>query len=418
MCSVIRILGKLLAVLAFLTGSPAFASGDWCEPGSACETYRSIGEIYSNPEHPWVQEFTLRGRFQFQSAIVDGTSDTGETIDFRRNEVRRFYIGGRLRAFGALTIGGQANIFRDTVDDDRKFEFVYMWDLNARLDANDAFGWSFADEFSIGYGAAEVKVSEEWNLSSTAIKTIERSSMANNKAWPSNQVSGNPTGLFVNWKSGSLSSTTGIFSTTTDKVLAGWNDGVLYHLNFQYDFSSRSGVDVSELLWGIFYQDVEIGDEALADGVEWVTSLATRYGQGPWVLRLEGLMGSNGDTNETGELQAPDRRGSFWGVNVMPSIWLYRDIFEGVFRYQFQSASRPEGIGVNGRYVRAPNSGEANLPFPTRGDRHHSVYAGVNVYIWGDNLKIMLSMQYDDVTSRGDSVIDGWTYGAAFRTFF
>ena len=58
------------------------------------------------------------------------------------------------------------------------------------------------------------------------------------------------------------------------------------------------------------------------------------------------------------------------------------------------------------------------LPFPTRGDSHHSFLAGVNTYLCGDNLKLMFDVQYDKVTSRGNDVISGWTVAAAFRTFF
>lgn len=405
-----------MALFAPVTGLAEDDENARCAPDSTCEKYRETGKLYSNPGHSLFQEFTLVGRFQFQSALLRGEDDTGEDISFDRNEVRRFYLGAGFKAFGFLDVSGQANIFRDTVEE-RGFEFMHMWDLMATVDANKAFGWIFADSFKIGYGAAEVNMSEEWNVSSKMIKTIERSSISN-KIWPFNQESGNPTGVFANWRTGALTTVAGVFSTTTADFWADWNDGVLYHVNFKYDCSHRTGAETSELLWTMFYQDVKLGEEALADGVEWATSLANRYGLGSWTLRLEGIAGSNGVTNKAGEPLPEERRGSFWGLVVLPTVWLKGNLVEGVARYQFQSSSRAEGVGVNGRYVRAPDAGEIILPFPTRGDSHHSFLAGVNTYLCGDNLKLMFDVQYDKVTSRGNDVISGWTAAAAFRTFF
>lgn len=398
------------------TVSPEDAEPEQDKAG-VCDWYKSMGKLYTDAEDPLLQSFYVNGRFQYQAAYVDGKAGD-DHFSYRRDEVRRFYLGTGLQAFEVVELSGQAVLFRDNLSE-REFRFEHMWDLMAKFDVKRAFEWGGIDSFKLGYGSREVRVSEEWNVSSKNIKTIERSAISN-KIWPSNRESSNPTGVFVEWAKDNLSSTAGIFSTTTNDWWANWTDGELYYLEFLYDYTGYSRADRSELLWAVFYQDVTVGEQALADGVEWATSLATRYGRDPWTVRIDGIVGGNGDTTGDGNVQDRNRRGPFWGVVLLPTVWLWQDKIEGVGRYQYEGSRESQGIRLNSRYVRTADDAleSITLPYGGRGDQHHSFYLGSNVYLCGDNAKFMFGAEYDYLRSRSQDVFSGWTFAVAFRTFF
>ena len=383
-------------------------SGDWCS------SYKNIGKLYSNPSNPWIQEFNVVGRFQYQLAYVDGQVNGNRDFSYHTDEVRRFYAGANAKVLKYLKLSGQANIYDDDgpVGGSEGFEFEHMWDLFALVDLKGALGLDGFDALSIGYGAREVNMSNEWNTSSKNIKTVERSAVSN-KIWAFDSEFSNPTGAWLEGQNGNLGWTLGAFTTTQDDWLAPWDDGVLYYSKFAYDFSSSTGADISKLLWTYFYQDVDPGDEVLAGGLEWASSLSVNYGNGPWELMIEGIYGDNGAQGN------PEREGSFWGAVVMPSYWISKEKLEAVFRYQYEGSDNEQGIRVYSRYSRRADARESlGMVNGGRGDEHHSAYAGLNYYLCGHNAKFMAGVQYDNISSGGDDVYEGWTGMFAFRTFF
>jgi len=391
------------------------------EERSFCDAYKSLGKLYSDPGHPWFQELKLFSRLQYQYAHVDGSAGAGGDFNYQTDEFRRMYIGGSARLFQHLTISGQANYFDDDKargGDSRDVEFQHMWDLYAKFDAGRALGLQAFDALRFGYGAREVNMSAEWNQSSKVIKTVERSAISN-KIWPHDREFSNPTGFWMEGANGPLAWTAGVFTTTQEDWIANWTDGQLYYLKFLYDLANHIGADLSQVLWTMFYQDVEPGDDALAGGVEWTTSLSMRYGRGPWELLVEGIYGKNGDTTSSGNVTTGNRQGDFWGIVILPSFWIVKDRLEAVARYQYQGAEEPQGIRIYSRYARRADV-DSNLLLPNggRADEHHSAYAGLNYYFCGNNAKVMAGLQYDSAESNGTEVFEGWTTFLAFRTFF
>jgi hypothetical protein len=386
-----------------------------------CETYKNIGKLYSNPEQPWIQKVNIFARLQYQYGYVDGQAGGNDDFNYDTDEFRRVYAGGSVNFLRHFLVSGQANIFRDdkpSGGDHRGFEFQNMWDFYVKFDVQQAFGIDVLDALQLGYGGREVNMSAEWNVSSKKIKTVERSALAN-KIWPNDLEKSNPTGIWVEGEKGNLGWTAGAFSTTQDDWLAEWNDGQLYYLKFPYELKEITGADVSKLLWTGFYQDVDQGEEALAGGVEWATSLSMRYGLGPWEVLVEGIYGGNGDTDGDGERKADNQQGDFSGIVLFPTYWLVKDRLDAVARCQYAMSDEDQGVRLYSRYVlRADVDSDLDLPNGGRGDKHHSFYAGTNYYFCGDNAKIMLGIQYDDMSSSGDDVYSGWTTFLAFRTFF
>lgn len=393
-------------------------NGDWCD------RYKGIGKLYSNPDNPFIQEVKVFSRLQYQWGYVDGrTIDGGSTRKFHydQDEFRRMYAGGSVKLLQHLLLSGQANYFDDDKargGDSRGIEFQHMWDLYGKFNLGSAFGLDAFDALQVGYGAREVNMSAEWNVSSKNIKTVERSAISN-KIWPFDLEFSNPTGAWLEGKNGELTWHGGVFSTTQEDFIAQWDDGQLYYLKLLYDITGCTGADVSDLLWTVFYQDVEEGDEALADGVEWATSFSLRYGRGLWEVLLEGIYGNNGDVTAGGSAKSDERQGDFWGLVVLPTYWIVKDKLEAVARYQYEGSDESQGIRIYSRYARRADSDiDVDLLNGGRGDEHHSAYAGLNYYFCGNNAKVMAGIQYDDISSEGDNVFTGWTTFLAFRTYF
>ncbi|MCH1504960.1 MAG: OprO/OprP family phosphate-selective porin [Verrucomicrobiales bacterium] len=381
---------------------------DWCT------LLKSGLKLYSNTDNPLIQEFKLMGRLQYQLATVDGTDSFGDDVGYDTDEFRRVRLGASLKALNHFQVKASSEIVVDNEPrgGDRGFRFNGLWDGYVKLNAKSAFNLEGFDALKIGYGRREVHMTEEWNTSSKLIKTVERSAIAN-KVWPSDSGFSNPTGFWVEGTNGELSWQTGAFTTSRSEWLAPWDDGQLYYLMLDYDLSDRTGLDQTDLLFMGSYQDVDIDQDRLAGGVEWATSVGARLANDRWQLRLNATIGDNGD--QSSEL----REDTFWGFVVLPTYWLVQDKFEAVFRYQYQGSSEDQGIRLNSRYVRrAQSTGDANIIGGARGDEHHSFYGGLNYYFCGDNAKIMAGIEYDDISSDGHHVYDGWTGFLAFRLYF
>ena len=92
------------------------------------------------------------------------------------------------------------------------------------------------------------------------------------------------------------------------------------------------------------------------------------------------------------------------------------DRLQAVFQYQFAGATESEGIRANSRYMNSLHSPGVDVN-SGRGDELHTLYAGLNYHICGDNLKIMGGVEYANLdTPAGD--VDAVTLLIAFRTFF
>ena len=382
------------------------------EAQSWADAYRSIGKLYENEDNSLVQGVSLIGRLHYHYGYTDGTG--AEEFDYDTDEIRRFRIGAKAKVLSLFELKGQAEIFDDRgpVGGQEGFEFKHFWDLYGKFDAGSAFRIDGLDVFKMGYGRRETHTSKEWDTSSNKLKTVERSAISN-KVWPSDVGFSNPTGTWIELGKGNWSAETGVFTTTRDEYIAGWDDGQMYWANAWYDFKDVTGADVSELYLSGYYQDAELGEDRLAGGVEWSTSTALTYGRGRWRFQLEGIYGQNGDQSRE------SREGNFWGFVFLPSYWLIEDKLEAVGRYQYQGAENSEGIRLNSRYVRRAGSVEPATGLSNgRGDEHHSFYLGLKYHIIKDNIHILGGVEYDDIESGGAHVYDGWTTFLGFRIYF
>jgi hypothetical protein len=373
-----------------------------------CRALKDSPVIYDNPDSSWIQAFRILGRFQYQFAHINGTGSDGKGFTYDTDEFRRVWLGGRVKMLKYIEAEGQWILIKDgRPKGEPRTSDHQIWELFATFNAGDALGFSDESKLLAGYGRSIINMGGEWNRSSTKIKTVERSAIAN-KIWLDDNEASNPTGVWLDGARNGWEFTTGLFSTETSEGLADWTGGILYYGNI---IGNIRDSDIKLIIDG-FYQDVEYDRDTLADGVEWVTSAAVEYAPKNWTLLLDTIYGNNGEQSEL------EKEGDFWGVVILPSHYIWRDRLEAVMRYEYQGAENPQGASLNSRYAgRAEKKGDVILDNGGRGDRHQSIYAGFNYYICGNQLKIMTGIEYEQMKSQGTDIYDGWTFFTALRTY-
>ena len=137
-------------------------------------------------------------------------------------------------------------------------------------------------------------------------------------------------------------------------------------------------------------------------------------------VNVEGFYGDNGGSDMHGRA---DRRGNFWGFVATPYYWIVPAKLQAVVQYAYAGAEENQGIRLNSRYVRATNyggGGNPNIVNGGRGDELHTVYAGLNYHVCGDNLKFQAGAEYASLNTpmAGDGDVDALTWLFAFRSSF
>jgi hypothetical protein len=370
-------------------------SGDWCT-----WLKNKPGTLYKNAENPFLQGFQIGGRFQYQAAYLDGEDANGRDFNDTYDEYRRVRIETKtdfLKFFSA-------NVKLNMVNDDRRNGNDLDWGYDTfdeavfSFDIKKAFGAGPLDVLKVNYGRHKFNMTEEVHMSSKEIYTIERSAIAN-KLYGANS---RPTGVTLDAALGNWSGTLGFFSGEDDsEFIGGWNDGQAYYLSLAHQTT-----DEWRFVLDFVGNDQDGNDDFL--GYDWATALNAIYEKDRFGTIATLALGDNSDSGNRG--------GSFHSLMIMPYYWIIEDRLQGVFQYQYAGASEDEGIRANSRYVRSQHSAGVDVN-SGRGDELHTLYAGLNYHICGDNAKIMAGIEYAALeTPSGD--VNALTYLVGFRTFF
>ncbi len=400
---------------------PESSPGDWCEWLS-----KKPGTLYKNADNPWIQEFGIFGRFQWQAAYLWGEDTNGYEFSDDYTEVRRFRLGAKIKFLNFFEAKANANL----VDDARNS--VLRWPGGDRLgwgyedfdeaylafDIKKAFGVEWLDSLAVSYGRHKFELSQEARMSSKQLLTVERSAISN-KVYGSYR----PTGVHLEASRGAWSAIAGLYSTDAltrvggnIDFIGGWNDGLAYFTSVGFQ-----ACDELRFTADFVYNDADqrAGEDNLW-GYRWATSLSAEYDAGEWGLVLDGIYGDNG-SGRLGNL-APNRQGDFWGIVVMPYYWLVENKLQGVVRYQYQGSEEARGIRVNSRYARRDHGFPVNATIAGgRGNTHHSIYGGLNWLICGHNLKVQTGLEYEWLNAPGagtEGEVSALTAWFGFRSFF
>lgn len=385
--------------------------GDWCE-----WLQNKPGTLYKNSENPYLQEFQIEGRLQFQMAHLEGEDVNGDDYSSDFNEFRRFRLGAKAKFF---TYFG-AKVSFDLVGDERiqnspnsglgwgyeQFDEAWM-----SFDIGEAVGTGPFDTLVMAYGRHKYLFGQEARTSSNKLLTVERSAMSN-KVYNSAR----PTGLVVDATKDKWSFTGALYSSTTDgednEAFNGWQDGVIYYASAGYQATKELNLRAD-----FVYNDADVteGEDSLLP-YAWASSFNGEYAAGAWGIIGDFTYGSNGG-DRIGH--ADSESDDFWGIMVMPYYWLVEDKLQLVGQYQYGGADASEGLRINSRYGRVRGTdGNSGIDVNSgRGDEHHSLYAGLNYYLCGHNAKVQAGVEYQTMdTPSGD--FDTVTYLLGFRTFF
>jgi hypothetical protein len=393
-------LGILFALgLPALAGPAATApvesnTGDWCS-----WLQSKPGTLYKNADNPWLQSFQIGGRLHWQAADVDGSDANNNDFSEADDEFRRVRIESKTEFLQFFS----AKVGINVVNDDRRNGNDLDWGYDTfdealfTFDIKKAFGAGPLDVLTLTYGRHKFDFTEEVHMSSKEIYTVERSAIANKLYGANNR----PTGVTINAALGAWSTMFGVFSGEDDsEFIGGWNEGQAYYASFAHQYSDnlRFGLDLVQ-------NDTSGADDFL--GYDWAAAFNTVYQQDRFGLLTTLIAGENNDP-------AANRGGSFHALVVMPWYWVVEDRLQAVFQYQYAGSSESQGVRMNSRYVRAANTAAINAG---RGDELHTLYAGLNYHLCGDNAKIMAGVEYSNLeTPVGD--VDAVTWLVAFRTFF
>tara|TARA_B110000037_G_scaffold223181_1_gene303367 strand:+ start:5979 stop:7226 length:1248 start_codon:yes stop_codon:yes gene_type:complete len=383
---------------------PASNSGDWCS-----WLQSKPGTLYKNKENPFIQEFQIEGRLQYQMGYVDGENIAGGDFNEGYDEYRRARLGVKAKFLQYFGLKYQVNIVNDNRNGgggELDWGYDSIDEAYVSFNLAKAIGNTGFDDLSLKYGRQKFVFGTEAHTSSTKLLTVERSALSN-KVYGSSR----PTGLTLEGARGPISFAASIYSSTTDAAnndeFNGWQDSYSLLFNLGYEVNDQL------LVRGDFTYNAAAGS-ATEDSVmsyEWAVDFGAEYDAGPWGVNADVIYGDNGDAVLAG---GATRSGNFYGLQVTPWMWLVDEKLQLVGQYQYQGSEGANGVRINSRYGRARGIGGIN---GGRGDSHHSFYTGLNYYLCGHNAKIQGGIEYQTMdTPAGD--FDTLTYVLAFRTYF
>jgi len=104
-----------------------------------------------------------------------------------------------------------------------------------------------------------------------------------------------------------------------------------------------------------------------------------------------------------------------WGLTVMPSRFLVEDKIQLVSRYQYAVSARPNALMAQNRYEQDVHQ----ITNGGLGENYHAGYLGLNWYLCGQELKVMIGVEYSHLDGGGDGGdFDGWTWFGGLRLHF
>lgn len=315
--------------------------------------------IYQNENNPIIQEFKIKGKYQWRNVEVN--SDQG---DMELHENRRARLGATMKLLYNVEIQGEVNLidpYSAAGEDSFGYHGIDTLFATVRI----------TDGLSLSAGKMKPKFTHEYTTDSGELPVLERSLLVE-QLMPAKS-----TGVSIHGESGNWGYEFGVYSGERTDGFSGFNDGLFYHARATYNFSDPDLEDVLDReFWHFDYihnadSDINTSVAGYRDAV----ATGVYLENGPFSLAADVMYA-------TGEVDV-------WGASIMPAIFLVEDKLQLVGRYHFADTDDNDGLLLRPRYEQlAPN-----LP-SVRGDEYHSFYVGLNYLLYGNRVKLMTGLEF------------------------
>jgi phosphate-selective porin OprO/OprP len=342
---------------------------------SLCESILDLPTLYKNEENPVIQKFRIIGRYHGQYYFLD--SNQGDNEDW---ENRRARIGAEAQLFQDFTLSFNFNL--DLENDGGRF-FEDLEDLT--------LAWKVSKEFKLTLGKFKMPITQEWRTSSNRILAFERSRIVGIVA---PEKTGGILGAYE--KEGWIAEL-GAYTNTVDEDWA--------YPTFDGGFSFFGSIARKTDTLGLarleyLYSSLDEADNATR-GYEHVVSAVYEKKWDKFGLMVNGVAGFGGD--DTGDV---------YGVILMPT-YDFTEKLQLVTRYQYGTSADSDGFSLPSRYDRTADELQSK-----DGDNYQAVYAGLNYYLCGHNLKLMTGIEYSQFDQDTGDTYEGWTWFNGVRLYF
>lgn len=411
-----------IIALAVAVGSAASAQASDVQqnaPFSFCshikDSFRLFDQKRDNAENPYIQEFSLKARGQYQWGYLDPAGGTdrlkgaAQGRDKRDNyEWRRFRLGAQAKVLEHFTVKSVWNI--GGLDSRYKFSNG-GWNRSSTSASVDEF--CVTGKFkpvAVTLGKHKPAYMGEYRTSSGKIMTLERSV-------PVNQL-----------KAEKLYGISVANADSKDKF--GWNIGVWANGQhdsntwlepaFNSDDNAMVGASVSyatgeksrlylDYMHSFYNQDGSQADSEYAGpGARDVVALTWEAKKDKLSFMAEALAGFHVFSNaEAAE--------NVYGLVLMPT-YRFSPHWEGVLRYQIASGSN--AVNADSRYY------TTNSSYSGTSDLLQGVYMGANYYVCPKDphmMKLMAGAEYFNshgTDAKGNKGFTGWQLSTAVRFDF
>lgn len=409
----------ILATLALTMGGLSYANAqqqaDFSFGNWAKNSFTLFDAERDGAENPYIQEFSLKFRGQFQGAYVDsaggsnrvkGGADGNSRHD--NNEWRRFRIGAQAKVFDQFTIKGVWNI--GGLDGRYKYKNG-QWNRSASSASVDEF--YITGKFSpvnVNFGKHKPAYMGEYRTSSAKLITLERSAIVNQlkaEKLYGLSVGKADTKATLQWNAGVWANGQRDGNTWLEPSFNS-EDGFLLgaSLSYKTDKNSRLYLDYMHSTRDQGAQHP--GTEYAGSGAQDVVALTWEAKENDLSFMAEGIAGFNVyDADSGGE--------NVYGLVLMPSYRISPH-WEAVARYQLAAGSN--AVAGDSRYY------TTNGAFSDMCDLQHGLYFGANYYVSPENphaLKLMFGAEYINSHGKdadGNKGFTGWQLSTGIRWDF
>lgn len=381
-----------------------FNLGAWAK-----DSFKLFDAKRDHAENPYIQEFTLKLRGQYQWGYLDpaGGNDRVKGNRHDNNEWRRFRLGAQAKLFNQFTLKGIWNI--GGLDARNKYSDA-GWNRTRTEGTLDELTLSTKiDPVTLCIGKHKPAYMAEYRTSSAKLITLERSMLVNQlKAEKLYGISVSNADQKSEW------------GWNTGLWLNGQRDNTWLEPSFNSDDNMTLGMSISRATGKTgrvrldymhsFHKDGEShsGSEYAGPGSQDVVALSWEGKKGKFNMLAETLAGFNVyDASEGAE--------NVFGLVLMPS-YRFSPHWEGVLRYQLAAGSN--AVKVDSRYY------STNSTYSGTSDLLQGLYMGCNYYVFPSNphmLKVMVGAEYlnsEGSDAKGNKGFTGWQFSSALRFDF